>query len=556
MIKRFSSDQLRELGNDEFRNSQHFNYTNAFFLYNLALLKAGENKVKAALCYGNRSAVYMEMNYYSHCLKNIELAEKHFPRDKLPRLQQRREKCLKMMNEDGMNNDKMVDPHRNAFRLSYLANRTVPFFVNVLELRENEKYGRHLITTRDLKAGDVIFQADPFCIPTTKSQSWSCYNCERVNNFDLMASVTCKHGENKSFSFRNLQFYIIDHTTNSFAGLFCSTKCIDAHRRENDKTFHQLEDADHDEDILFAANMFMKAQALFDGDIGEMRKFVESHGDKKHTLFDFDWSNSEDPMYRKNMLLVMLGTDVDKYDGFLNDVKGNLRFRTAGRDKIGEFLMSQIKTTGNKLKSLLKLNYRSHGAFMEKILEKFFIAFMFRNEFSIMQQPMRMFWRTVFFPARSLLNHSCNPNIHNHMSGDGKLQWIVNQPIPAGGQIFGGFYPTFYVDGRPEPYCKFKKTCEPCKLDWQHKGSKPSSQLAYSSVAKYFNDRGAFKPSLNMMMDCFKECCEFINENYEDFDKKPTVRKKIAMKLIESRRCIDLIESPVSQSFLNPNYRF
>lgn len=196
LMKSSNSDLLREMGNAEFKNSQKYNYTNAFIFYNLALLKAGSNKVKAALCYGNRSAVYMEMEYYDHCLKNIKHAEKFFPREKLPRLHERRDKCLKMISEDGLENDKMINPHRNPFKLSYLHNPKIPFFVNALQLVDDVKFGKRLITTRDLKAGDVIaLISDPICIGNSRSQAWCCYQCQRINNFDLIASEECKHGE-------------------------------------------------------------------------------------------------------------------------------------------------------------------------------------------------------------------------------------------------------------------------------------------------------------------------------------------------------------------------
>lgn len=358
------------------------------------------------------------------------------------------------------------------------------------------------------------------------------------------------------FHWSNSQDKLNFKLINIFSGLFCSEECMKKHIAENDEGFHQLEDDNVGDMVTFAAKLFMRAQAAFDGNIDEMRKFVDgnNNGFEKHTLFDFDWSNPDDPMYEKNMVLVLLGIEANVYDGHLYLLKQNLRQETKGSGKIGKYLMSMLKSP-SKLLSILKTNYKKHGEFIEKVFEKFYYSFIFRNEFSIMQVPMRLFWRTCFFPARSLLHHSCNPNIHNHMSNDGKLMWIVNQPIPAGGQIFGGFYPVFYNEARPEPNCPSEKTCEPCKLGWQHE-KKVSATLAYENVARFFYDRNAMKPPLNMMVDYFGQCCDDINKNYKGFNEKASVRKKIALKLIEARRCIDLIESPISQSFISPTYRF
>lgn len=42
------------------------------------------------------------------------------------------------------------------FKLSHSPNEKIPFIVDCLELKTDQKYGRHIVTTRDLQPGDVI----------------------------------------------------------------------------------------------------------------------------------------------------------------------------------------------------------------------------------------------------------------------------------------------------------------------------------------------------------------------------------------------------------------
>lgn len=73
------SDEYRKKGNKLFGEAKYFG---AIAQYNKALVCARNDPERAALCYGNRSAVYLEMEYFKHCLHNIDLAEPNFPADK------------------------------------------------------------------------------------------------------------------------------------------------------------------------------------------------------------------------------------------------------------------------------------------------------------------------------------------------------------------------------------------------------------------------------------------------------------------------------------------
>lgn len=181
------SDEFRRIGNKLFGESKHFG---AIALYNKALVCARNHPDLAALCYGNRSAVYFELNCFKHCLHNIDLAEPHFPANNLQRLLDRREQCLIRMKTIV---DQSLEVFEHEFKLSYKSNPKIPFFIDALELKEDAKYpkyGKHLITSSNLKSGDVIAVIDkPWKAPVSNldvNYITGCYTCGNTRNGDLI----------------------------------------------------------------------------------------------------------------------------------------------------------------------------------------------------------------------------------------------------------------------------------------------------------------------------------------------------------------------------------
>lgn len=141
------SVRCKALGNDLFKKGE---YKAALEFYNASLSYA-TTSVDFPQLYGNRSAVYFHIGKYALAIENIELARKNgFPPAHMARLDAREEKCKKLMEEFG--------PDRSSdlgtfLKLSHPANEKIPFIVDCMELRTNQKYGRHIVTTKELKTG-------------------------------------------------------------------------------------------------------------------------------------------------------------------------------------------------------------------------------------------------------------------------------------------------------------------------------------------------------------------------------------------------------------------
>ena len=139
--------------------------------------------------------------------------------------------------------------------------------------------------------------------------------------------------------------------------------------------------------------------------------------DTKKTVFDFDLSNPNDPMYKKNLLLAVLGLS-----------------RTVG--SIVEVMSSLIihPSSSERVNLLSKCASKYLGIWATD-------AFHMHEDMREMSGPgvgMYDFSETIgsgIFPFMSLLNHSCYPNV-NHVTVDNKYVLTVTRPIKAGEQIF------------------------------------------------------------------------------------------------------------------------
>lgn len=185
-----TADKLRYDGNDHFRSGE---YVEALVKYNESLCFAAASR-QVSLTYANRSAVYYEAKLFKKCLENIELAKSHgYPEDKLDKLNEREEKSRKFL--ESYQEDPGNDPW-NFFKLSHPANDKIPFIVDCIELREDKKFGRHLITKCDLKPGDVIAIEEPFYKFINQDFSYRrCANCLKSNMLSLMPCLSCSSGE-------------------------------------------------------------------------------------------------------------------------------------------------------------------------------------------------------------------------------------------------------------------------------------------------------------------------------------------------------------------------
>lgn len=174
-------------------------FFDALVKYNESLCYAETDSESIGLAFANKSAVYFEMKLIERCLRNIELAKANkYPEKNFSILDKRAEKCkgLVAVPED--------ESPFNFIKLSYEANPKLPFVSNCLELKKSDKFGRCIVTNRDLKVGDVVAIEKPYfriiksdsryesCQETNRFQR--CAYCLKDNLLDLIPCENCSSG--------------------------------------------------------------------------------------------------------------------------------------------------------------------------------------------------------------------------------------------------------------------------------------------------------------------------------------------------------------------------
>ena len=190
------SDDLRVEGNQFYAQKKFYD---ALLRYNESLCWAEPESENMGLAYANRSAVYFEMKLFDECLRNVDLAKQNrYPEKNFEILKKREDKCAAMMKQSN-GEQKAADPLK-FFKLSYPANKKLPFFVDCLEMKCDKKYGRHIITNQSLRVGDVIAIEKPVCKVTYEKFIYQlCANCFEDRLLDLDPCFGCSKGLNSKY---------------------------------------------------------------------------------------------------------------------------------------------------------------------------------------------------------------------------------------------------------------------------------------------------------------------------------------------------------------------
>lgn len=180
-----------------------------------AICCAEPNSDALSFAYANRSAVFYEMALHAECLESIKsaMAQNGFPTRLLSTLNERKKLSLDAIEtKKKLDNDTAL-PAREP-KLCMKANEKIPFIVDCLEMQRNERCGRFIVTTQDLKIGDVIGIEEPYCttLAHDKLYEW-CDNCCMENARNLIPCTTCTRA------------------------MYCSEKC----RTEAFERFHKYE---------------------------------------------------------------------------------------------------------------------------------------------------------------------------------------------------------------------------------------------------------------------------------------------------------------------------
>ena len=433
------SEKLRAEANRLYVQKKFYD---ALLKYNESLCCAEAESENLGLAYANRSAVYFEMKLYDKCLLNIDMAKRNrYPEKNFEILQKREEKCLELIKQ----HKSEVKPDAwNFFKLSYPPNKKLPFIVDCLEMKNDQKYGRHIVTNRALKVGDIIAIDDPtFKVVKADSRYSTCFesntfqrcaNCLHENLFSLIPCLSC------------------------CKTMYCSTECMTSAQRRH----HQYECEIIDELLTsgimhIVVRMFFEGLSLFDDDIHEMEMFLNQH---QQTITIFDHENVKDN--RKTEFLATIALASNKSQPSLDDYEILFQKTT----KLKSMWMTSEKFIRQLLSNLIDvgtLYVHGIGGWCLKDNSN-------ENEVKNPSCYQQLIGNGCYLFC-SLLNHSCAPNI-KRLNVDDKVVIIVSRMIAKGEQLFDSYRLNFNNQSkaqRQEALMKdygFICDCEACVYDW------------------------------------------------------------------------------------------
>lgn len=175
-----AAHEYRKDGNQKLKKEIFYD---AMKLFNKSLCFAENGSEAMGLAYASRSAWFFQKKMFKKCLTDMELAkENNYPERLMHKLESRKIKCQKLM-ETEEDAGEVADP-----KLSYEPNEMFPCLANVVDIRNNAEFGRHIVATEAIGVGETIMVEPCYYGDTLKNRYKLCNICLKENgNF-----IPCK----------------------------------------------------------------------------------------------------------------------------------------------------------------------------------------------------------------------------------------------------------------------------------------------------------------------------------------------------------------------------
>lgn len=144
--------------------------------------------------YAGRAQVYFETEQFVKCIENIESSnDANLCEEKCKGFKVMKESCVDKLNEIASENNN--SDTCNFFELTQVKHKRIPFIADCLEVRENEVYGRFIMTNKNLSPGDIVVLEEPFYkVADSKQHSVRCAVCLQKNMMNLFPCAKCSNG--------------------------------------------------------------------------------------------------------------------------------------------------------------------------------------------------------------------------------------------------------------------------------------------------------------------------------------------------------------------------
>lgn len=432
-----------------------------------------------------RAKIFYDKKKFTKCLENLEwvLVKECTMQETQKFCIELRKKCLLEL-QDSVEED--ANDLWSFFKLSYPANKNVPFVANCLEVKENETYGRHIITNKDLNPGDIVVVEEPFYkVLDSKTRHLRCAICLRQNMLNLFPCKKC------------------------CSSMFCSVKC-------QRSVIHQYECAIPLEDMDALDRSLLQRmiyQALdICGSIENIEQLISSQSVAK-TMMDFDFNDPTNPMYDKNKILAT--TSLAEREPWRADAYSKF-------DNIANQLMTNSSDEKNFIRSFLVRCLKS--------MTVNFFHFLWTSTDKVTNKGFAICSLAAFFA------HSCDPNV-SKIDVDNKFVFVTQKPVNAGEQLFMCYdrYSFIYrtLEERQTYFSdiyKFNCLCAACSKNYPQ----------YSNCDA--SDHTMIIDSIDIAKVRYRLNCEYIKNNIEK--QYPT--KEICSMMVENNSILHFVGNTIN----------
>ncbi|KAK0082148.1 hypothetical protein PV326_007325 [Microctonus aethiopoides] len=504
-----------EKGNKQFKKEN--SWKDSLELYTRGVMHAPPNSNELARAYANRSAALCDGGLYDDAILDIGRAlEIGYPDDLKPKLYTRRAMCSVKLNETvnpdaekdlndarhllaKLNSDDAVNEIINK-KLATISSMKAPYekidynrflpkiveensklkgVTDAVELQYSEKYGRQVVATRNIRAGEAIYVHKPYAsiIESTVAHKY-CWHCSKR----VWAGVPCHQ---------------------CVSVIYCNEKCRDEAWQEY-----------HDVECLIIPQL-IRSEIV--GKLGTPGLLA-----LKITAKVFKEAGSLEKLKEKIDELNTKQDDIKKC--FSGDVFDNMKYEAIYslsrngfvRDMspfsvlILNSIAANTEIFGKKYVEIDKLEKNEWIIFMGALIMRHLDICISNSKKEFMKDENRnkIIRGTELFPFFSLFNNNCDPNVIVYNSANVSAM-ITLQQIKKGEQVFISYQNPYWDEPTRErkasllKYFNFNCDCTACKKEWdvQSINSFPSRKVKGlpSSLKKKLaalRDKPKFVPSL------------------------------------------------------------
>lgn len=407
---------LRKKANNLFTRKHEDDLYNALEMYNACICFAENDSEELSIAFANRSAVYFELRLYERCLENIALVKlmSTYPTRLLDKLLQRESQCMSELSDGhSLSKENLMEQYTFEPKILHRPHTEVPGISETLLLKESTKYGRYVITTKDIEPGEIISIASPYESALKKSFFYKrCSFCLSENHLSLIPCTGCT------------------------SAMFCNTKCM----MDSLQSFHGFEcsivgyiNAELDSWPL-AIRLTILSFMSFES-VEQLDTFIEQYRNIKSTVFT---PLIDANLTKKQIHLHQIISLENNEKHMSSSALFNLYVSTAN---IFNILMQYTKfgalcsgskcfddSKQNAISNLLELLYRFH------LIVK-------SNAHAMIQLSAGetdISYASGIYPFCSMLNHSCVLNVERFYKNK-QMVLVAVRSIKAGEQIFDNY---------------------------------------------------------------------------------------------------------------------